>query len=225
MYMADIDIQFENIQPNKPVIIAFSGLNSRFAGISIFEFKTFLYKYFDCNFIFCKDSNKKWYFKGLAGYSSGINDTVRKLKSFIQEHHFTKVITLGNSCGGFAALLFGNLLAADDIIAFSPQTFIDDKNKKISGDARWASEMSDVEQNALPDERHYLDIHNLQESKAQRITIVFGLAEANDCIHAYRMNDWANVRLIEIPNGDHHVVKELRDNGELLGILQFHLNQ
>ena len=44
----------------------------------------------------------------------------------------------GASAGGFAALLFGSWCGADEVIAFSPQTFVDAENRRLAGDVALA---------------------------------------------------------------------------------------
>ena len=39
--------------------------------------------------------------------------------------------------GGYAALLFGNILKVDKVLSFAPQTFIDKTNRLINCDFRW----------------------------------------------------------------------------------------
>lgn len=219
----DQDIFFEVSDASKPVIIAFAGLAQQLSE-PVFEFKNFFHKHFDCNFVFCKDVSLSWYFTGIRNYSSRIDDTVEKLKTFINEHRFKKVITLGTSAGGFAALLFGNLIGADEIISFCPQTFIDHENIKHYGENRWLENMLKVESKACPNELKYLDLSNLPQPKARRVTVLLGMLEEKDYAHAERIKKWANVNVVEIPNANHYnMMKVLRNTGKLLKILQEHI--
>ena len=68
--------------------------------------------------IFLRDIVKQWY---LTGINSTIN-TPEKLLSFLQsETKGYKVITIGSSAGGFAAVLYGSLLNAQLILSFNGQ--------------------------------------------------------------------------------------------------------
>jgi len=68
--------------------------------------------------IFVRDIFKQWY---LTGINSTI-DTPQKLLSFLQqETKGYKIITLGSSAGGYAAVLYGSLLKAEQVLAFNPQ--------------------------------------------------------------------------------------------------------
>jgi len=68
--------------------------------------------------IFLRDLHKQWYL-------SGINDTVNnpeKVLDFLRSETIGyRVITIGSSAGGYAALLFGSMLKCDRIYAFNAQ--------------------------------------------------------------------------------------------------------
>jgi len=68
--------------------------------------------------IFVRDICKQWY---LSGINSNINSP-HKLFEFLQRETMGyKVITMGSSAGGYAAILYGCLLKAEHVIAFNPQ--------------------------------------------------------------------------------------------------------
>ena len=69
--------------------------------------------------IFLRDVHKEWYLKGI---NSRIN-TQKKLLDFLESEiiGYEEVITVGSSAGAYAAILFGCLLNAKTVIAFSPQ--------------------------------------------------------------------------------------------------------
>jgi hypothetical protein len=68
--------------------------------------------------IFVRDIFKQWYF---AGINAEINSPEKLLDFLRQETKGYKVITLGSSAGGYAAVLYGYLLNADQVMAFNPQ--------------------------------------------------------------------------------------------------------
>lgn len=68
--------------------------------------------------IFIRDVFKQWY---LSGINRNLN-TPEKLLSFLQkETNGLNVITLGSSAGGYAAVLYGQLLQAQKILCFNGQ--------------------------------------------------------------------------------------------------------
>lgn len=68
--------------------------------------------------IFVRDIFKQWYLKGI----NADIDTPEKLCSFLRkETKGMKVICMGSSAGGYAAILYGSLLKAERVIAFNAQ--------------------------------------------------------------------------------------------------------
>ena len=77
--------------------------------------------------MFLKDINQIWYQKGLNG-NTDFDDLIDTIKRFIKKYKFSKIITIGSSAGGFAAILAGQLLNVDNVIAIDPQTLIGHKD-------------------------------------------------------------------------------------------------
>jgi hypothetical protein len=66
--------------------------------------------------IFLRDIQKQWY---IGGVNSTLN-TPEKLLSFLKkETEGYKIITIGSSAGGFASVIYGQLLVADRIFTFN----------------------------------------------------------------------------------------------------------
>jgi hypothetical protein len=74
--------------------------------------------------IFLRDIKKQWY---LTGINADLNN-VEKLLSFLKYETFGyKIIALGSSAGGFAAVLFGSLLNAELVYTFNGQFMLSDR--------------------------------------------------------------------------------------------------
>jgi tetratricopeptide (TPR) repeat protein len=109
-------------------LIAFGGMAQ---GISMPPkefFKSLIHK--NINIIFVKDFKQCWYQKGLLGKTSDIEGSIEYLKNIIPKTT-QKLVALGASAGGYAAIRFGIALNADRIMAFSPQTLIDEETAKV----------------------------------------------------------------------------------------------
>ncbi len=196
----------------KPLIIAFGGISGAIYQ-PVFEFKNFLQNNVDCHFIFVKDTNQCWYHKGAIGLGNNIESASHNLKSIINTINYSKVLTIGGSMGGFAALLFGSLLKVDGIISFSPQTFIDKKNRRLNADNRWSKQMKYVHNNFSSE---YFDLVNLRFTNI-KVYSIYGQEDRLDKIHTERMR--SNGINISSYTGGHNVVKTIRDNGELIKII------
>lgn len=68
--------------------------------------------------IFLRDVHKQWY---LSGINSRISTPVLLLNFLRNQTKDMKVVTVGSSAGGYAAIRFGEWLCAERVIAFSPQ--------------------------------------------------------------------------------------------------------
>jgi len=68
-----------------------------------------------------------WYNGKIDNLSKNCNELLEFLKSIIQTNNFKYVVTIGSSMGGYASILFGNLLNVNLILAFVPQILIDGK--------------------------------------------------------------------------------------------------
>ena len=114
---------------SKNLIIAYASNISKFVNNeSVFEFRRSLSNMnLDANFLFVRDDLKNWYLSKIAGVGNNITHSICFFKKYFDSHD--KVITMGVSAGGFAALLFGSLLNADMVIAFNPQTDLDYASK------------------------------------------------------------------------------------------------
>lgn len=89
------------------------------------------YKYaFNCNVAFVADKNLSYYTEGADALSAAIRYTARKLNC-------DKIVTMGSSKGGYAALLHASMGAAFSelayhAIAFGPQTRIYPQNREVN---------------------------------------------------------------------------------------------
>lgn len=79
--------------------------------------------------IFIRDLRHKWYAEGINKEINSIESMLEFLK---QETKGSKIITLGSSAGGYAAVLFGILLNAEHIFSFSGQFVIPEVNNNYS---------------------------------------------------------------------------------------------
>jgi hypothetical protein len=118
---------------NKTAIVCFGGKGLKFGGILPFEFLNYLSSNYQdqCDLYFFIDEHQSWYHEGIKGITTSIDDTVLYLKNLLR--NYDKVLFMGTSAGGYAAILFGSLCNVN-VISFIPQTKlknpIDEKSKK-----------------------------------------------------------------------------------------------
>ena len=137
---SDLPIAADFSNPSNSVLIAFGGILGAM-GIPPFEFFS-LTREMQVNKIYLRDLKQAWYHHGLPGVADNINDLVLFLDNILDKNGVEKTVLVGNSMGGFAAILFGVLLSRKVLVhAFSPQTFIDRLNRYIHKDDRWSDQI------------------------------------------------------------------------------------
>lgn len=103
---------------NKKLIVCFaSNAHDGFERkTSLIKLK-FEYNNFDVLYL---RNQRGWYLGGLKGIGKNINHTIAFLKKEFSK--YDKVITIGQSAGGYASLLFGSLLKVNKVITVIAQT-------------------------------------------------------------------------------------------------------
>lgn len=121
---------------SKTLYISFSGLGINWKPTFIFYNTLSSTNY---NRLFIRDTSCQWYLNGIPDCSKDVETTVEYLRKKIIESKCENVIMIGCSAGGFGALLYGCLLNVNKIIVFNPQTYLDDKSRKLNNDNRWCN--------------------------------------------------------------------------------------
>lgn len=218
-------------QPSDVLLVAFGGISG---GMMIPPFEFFnVASNFKFKKIFIRDLHQAWFQKGLLGIN-GVTDvtTMRDyMHEKIKESGCKKIVFVGNSAGGFAALLFGKLLNVDEVHAFVPQTFIDLENREKFDEMRWEEEI----QNYIYDHtlntsffdlvQAYKAVDNVYPSwkfwKRQK-TISHIYYDHNfepDRKHGERLKDFMGVVIHKSFGGEHEIVRDMKRNGKLFDII------
>lgn len=216
-YGEGVLIKKENIDK---LLVSFGGINQGL-GMPPFEFFKSL-EDIECDKVFIRDSYQMWYQNGI---DSEIHDILKLrdyLKKEILNNKYKKICFLGNSMGGYAAILFGTMLNVDTVISFAPQTFINKKQRYLNFDFRWNKQINNVHKNKnrhkeLFDLKNYLLKNNNYKSK---IIIYYSEQHRLDRLHASRLKNLEKVNLITLTEGGHNAIKYLRDSGELIRIIK-----
>ena len=201
----------------KTLLVTFAGLSGA-VGLQPFEFFN-ITRPFSVDKIFVRDLSQGWYLGGLTGWSNSVTETAQFLAERIALYPYEKVVFLGNSMGGYAAIAHGVLAGATTILAFVPQTFLDAGNRARCGDRRWSQRMANLPR---PDDRRVLDLQVLLDGVAynSKIKLFYAPEEPNDKAHAEHLAGCNNVDLHPCVGGGHLVVRELKKSGALYRILR-----
>lgn len=174
-------------QDTGAAIIAFAGVQGAFGGIPAEEFATSLQRTGTPHHAwFVVDKTRGWY-----------NQTSTRIEAILaRELAGRRIITLGNSMGGFGALLFGEKFGAATTLAICPQYSLDPA--LVPFESRWREFAA-----AVPYFRHPVCLTE-QPSPATTRLVLAGAAHDADMNHA---------RLIQARLGPQDGVFALRDCG------------
>ena len=204
---------------SKNLLISFGGFKQGL-GMPVFEFYN-SFSSVTCDKIFIKDDNKAWYHKGIDEDLYSINLIYKYIKGVISEGDYEKVCFVGNSMGGYAAILFGVLLNVDEILVFSPQTFINKWSRFIYKDKRWGIQMNEIYKYKNRSVEYFDLKRFLKRNKyySGKLSLYYSINDKLDKIHAERLKNINFVELFPIDFGGHNIVRELKKTGDLNKIL------
>lgn len=200
-------------------IISFAGLAGKL-GIPVYEFFNIL-TYTNANQLFLRDINKYWFHNGIPEAPGNIDDIVSFLKTKIDEISPKKVITLGNSGGAYAAILFGNRIRVNEVHAFSPRTFLNPFKRLFTLDRIFLTHYKKVLFNDNM-QKKYFDLKNILHNSSGETTYHLYYAQLNriDRIHCERMKNIPKVILHPYEYDQHSLVRYLKNNGQLQNIIK-----
>ncbi|GAA4840654.1 hypothetical protein [Algivirga pacifica] len=209
-----------DLQGHKNLLVSFGGV-SQGLGVPVFEFFNSIAD-IPCDKIFLRDFHQAWYQKGVDEELNHVDKVITYLQDIISTHSYERVCFIGNSMGGYAALLFGSILNVDQVIAFAPQTFIDKWHRFLYRDRRWKKELAEVytfegQKKMFFDLKKYLSEHR---SSTTQLSIYYAHKHRLDRGHAKRLKSIPNVVLHPVKEGGHEVVKAIRNKGELKAIIR-----
>ena len=173
--------------------------------------------------LFIRDLDQSWYHAGLRGITRDIQQTADFLRREIAQLEPQRTVFIGNSMGGFAAILFATMLDTGSAVAFSPQTFISPMLRRKHGDRRWAREIRRTYLRSIGRTRIWdLRTHLKKTASSVPISVYFGKLDATDQNHADHIGDFPQVSITGLESREfkHNVVKMLRDLGELERIIK-----
>lgn len=174
--------------------------------------------------LFLTDIDQVWYQKGVRAVGPSIESVAAYLRGVIADHDVDRVVMTGNSAGGYAALLFGALVGADVVHAFSPQTELirPEYGYFLSKLVRARDAAADP---AWLDLRRALT-ERIPARRRAEPTLYLHYARycRKDRHHAHRMVDVPGVRLVPYHNLTHGLASALRGAGLLAPLLTHSLD-
>ena len=167
--------------------------------------------------LYIRDVDQAWYQRGLPGVGNDVMAIAEFLQRQLREQHIERSVMIGNSMGGYAALLLGTLAGVDEVHAISPQTFLSPFRLIWHRDLRWWRQMRRVW--FRPQTRASWDLRPILASSARNCHVHYSGSNRRDVAHAQHLAGIAGVSLHSYPEGGHQLVRNLRDSGALGDLL------
>ena len=209
-------IKIEIIEGSKKLYFIFGGVASGI-GMPPFEFAK-ASNILQESKVFVRDLSQCWYLTGIPGISTSLDGTVKYFKEIIETHRPSEVVMVGNSMGGWAAILFASFIDNASAVAFSPQTFISPSARLANRDFRWQKKVLNTYRQNFG-KKVYYNLITLDLGNVKSIDIHVATTDRLDLLHARHLSENSKVNLTEYDFGGHNLVKDLRDQGRLSEIL------
>jgi len=205
---------------SRPLLLATLAGAAGDAGIPRFEFVRTASS-IDVKRVFVRDVTQSWYQGNMKGVGRGPGGVAKTLQQIVVREGIERSVLVGNSMGGFAALIVGSLMGADEVHAFSPTTFIGPFARLRHGDSRWWRHMLRAYRRSLFLPMYFDVVPFLTRYDGPtRFRVHYSTEDAVDVIHAERLVGIPNVELLAYEHGGHELVMRLRDTDRLTAILR-----
>lgn len=154
--------------------------------------------------LFISDKTRSWL------NAPGIDDEiVAIIQTVADEAGLADIHLLGNSMGGFVALMLKDQLAAKTVLSFTPQYSV--KRSIIPEEKRWLRFRRAIEFFKYPEV-------SLTSNSEQRVFIVHG-GSADELMHAQRFPKVRGIHHFILPQCDHNLMQHLKKRGKLKSLV------
>ncbi len=182
-YMHDFELDSDTL------VISFAGVGGNLGGVFYNRYGLIVNR-INTHKIFINDTLNRWYQSGIPGITANIAETIEYISFLKGTNKYRKVVCIGQSAGGYMSLLVGHQIGATDVVAFAPQTFLDQANRTYYGDSRWSQLLKKLPEN-IP--HRYLDLREIYKQPQQndaRIHVHYSMRQALDVKHIEHLGDF-----------------------------------
>lgn len=172
--------------------------------------------------LFVRDLKQAWYHRGVRGHGATIPEVAEHLDRLIARQQIERLVVVGTSAGGYAALVFGSLLGADRVLCWGPQTSL---NLEVLGqmdDHRWDDRIAGLMSDNHLDE-DWIDLRRAlppARTAQTQYALFFDDSYLLDRLHVERLAEIDGVQLRPVAGGEHEVARQMRKTGELEQVLR-----
>lgn len=209
-------IELDLERPADTLLITFGGI-AQGIGVARFEFCRIL-EGVPAKTMYIRDVSQSWYHGHLPGVGVGVEALREAIAGVREDAGSKRVVCVGNSMGGYAALLLGSLVRADRVVAFAPQAFVSRWLRFRHWDRRWKKQIQQLHKSCGLRKATY-DLQGCLGNPGYLSASIYSDRSSRlDAIHARRLSKTPRTK-IHWREGGHGLVKGLRDTGELREIL------
>jgi hypothetical protein len=218
-------IQFDPCPHSNKLLIGFASMQL-YQEIPDYEWHGNFSK-LDAHRLYVRDNAQFYYLRGLDGVAADIDGSVPALRRITSDIGIAHAACFGASIGGYAALLFGNLLGVDEVHAFSPMTILPSRKLiellRLVPSQNWKLMMRNLElRHNRSLERPYRDLRPILARDNGRTVyhIYYGRGHTPDRRNAERLAGLPRVHLHPYGYNKHYLVGHLKKSGELDQIME-----
>lgn len=134
----------DRVYPGRPLLICFGFVDRQ--GLPQFDFFNRSKKLetstgLAFNRILLRDPLNLWYQHGVPGLGNNVHEVAARLQKVIRLIRPSETTTIGQSMGGYAAILYGLLLDVERVISFGALSHLDAARARAEGERRWLNVM------------------------------------------------------------------------------------
>ena len=173
--------------------------------------------------LFIRDIKREFYLTGLKNTTKNFQETIDLIKELTSVKNYRKIVAIGASAGGFAAILYGQLLNFSKVIAFNPQTVLSIEMETVLKDLKFNKLCGKLRKLNTSDTLYQkcLNLKNLIPFKTNVDLHFSGLSKI-DKKHAEYI-EHENCKLIKYQSSSHLIAQQLRESEELKSIIEDNL--
>lgn len=207
-----------SISAGRPLAVVFSGLRGD-DPVPRYEFGGALSS-LDVSVVFVRDLWQAWYMRGVPGLGDDLAEVAAALATIASRSEAPRVVCIGASAGGFAAVAVATMAGFDGAHAFAPQTSIRLRSRARLYDRRWSTSLLRAHAIARTSILRDGDLRTLAHSSGYRPEVVLHVGDCSaDKRAVHRLKDIENMRVVEHDAHGHAFVHQLRETGALQDIL------